>query len=175
MNSFSPLLAALLIAGCAAAPEQDAEPVKDVIKDPAKIHGFFLRKIRDREEAIAAKVTTLKEEELVIGIRNRIAPDLTRRIILGFQQHSIRVAEDGKTAVARWCNPEFGITWDIDIVRNPKLPIWQLHITREEIEELAPAGLAWFRRQREAADGRIYAYPPDWTPAPVMTSCPCGR
>jgi len=73
MNSYIPLLALFLIAGARNA-EQDSEPFKDVVKDPAKIHGFFLRMIHDRQEAVAAKVTTLKEEELVIGIRTESHP-----------------------------------------------------------------------------------------------------
>jgi len=173
MNSIIPLLAALLLAGCAATPGQDPEPAKDVIKDPAKIHGFFLRMIRDRQEKMAAMVTTLNPDEFYLGIRNRIAPDLTRRILLGFEQHDLKV--EGESAVARWCNKEFGISRDFKLISQVGGRLWKLEITREQIEELAKAGLAWFRRQREAADGRIYAYPPDWIPAPVMTSCPCGR
>src|SRR5688572_12660798 len=42
-----PLLsAAALLSGCASAPPQDEERPSQAAKDPAKIHGFFLRKIR---------------------------------------------------------------------------------------------------------------------------------
>jgi len=173
MNSIFPFLPVFLIAGCAGMPEQDSEPVKDVIKDPSRIHGFFIRKIRDREPGIAAQVTTLDPDQFVIGVNNRIAPDLTRRILLGFEQHDVKVEKD--FAVARWCNKEFGISRDFRIRSELGGRLWKLEITREQIEELATAGLAWFRKQREAADGRIYAYPPDWSAAPVMTSCPCGK
>ncbi|HEU4339029.1 MAG TPA: hypothetical protein VFS19_03085 [Planctomycetota bacterium] len=175
MNLIKLLPAVALAAGCASLPGQDEEPVKDIIKDPAKIHGFFIRKIREREELIAAKVTTLRpEEQLFFGVRNTIAPDLTRRILLGLEQHKVEVAPEGRTARVQWCNPEFGISREFQMV-NPSGKIWQLDITREQIEDFARAGLAWFRRQREAADGRIYAYPPDWVATKVSASCPCGN
>src|SRR2546427_1107228 len=110
MNSFIPISAAFLIAGCAGTPGQDSESFKDVVKDTARIHEFFIRKIRDREPGIAAGVTTLDPNAFTIGVNNRIAPDVTRRILLGFEQHDLKVAPDRKTATARWCNREFGIS-----------------------------------------------------------------
>jgi hypothetical protein len=174
MKLIALLLPAALLSACASAPVQDDERPKDVIKDPARIHGFFLRKIREREESVAAQVTTLRPpEQLYFGIRNEIAPDLTRRILLGFEQHDVRV--DGAIATVRWCNPEFGISRDFTLKSELGGKIWLLDITRDQIEELAHAGLAWFRKQREAADGRIYAYPPDWVAANVSATCKCGR
>lgn len=173
MNLRTLLPAAFLLAGCASVPDQDEERPSKVAKDPARIHGFFVKKVRDRLEAEAAQVTTLDPNAFTIGVRNRIAPDLTRRILLGFEQHGLKV--DGPAATARWCNREFGISRDFRLVLDPVLRIWLLEITREQIEELATAGLAWFRRQREAADGRIYAYPPDWVATNVSATCPCGR
>jgi hypothetical protein len=177
MNLLTLLPAAALIAGCAALPEeQEPDRPKDIIKDPARIHGFFLRMIRDREEGIAAQVTTLvPPEQLYFGVRNQIAPDLTRRILLGFEQHDLRVAEDKSHAIVRWCNPEFGISREFTLRSEAGGRIWKLDITRDQIEELARAGLAWFRKQREAADGRVYAYPPDWVAARVSATCPCGK
>lgn len=175
MNLFKLLPAALVVAGCASVEEQDEERPKDVIKDPARIHGFFVQKIRQRLPGIAAQVTTLDTNQFVIGVNNQIAPDLTRRILLGFEQHDVQVAEDRSRATVRWCNKEFGLSRDFTLRSEFGGRIWKLEITREQIEELAHAGLAWFRRQREVADGRIYAYPPDWTHANVSASCPCGR
>ncbi len=174
MRSFTLLPAAVLLASCAAVPEgQEEERPKDVVKDPARIHGFFIRMIREDKPGIAAQVTTLDETAFTIGVRNRIAPDLTRRILLGFEQHDVRV--DGDRATVRWCNKEFGLSRDFGLISKHGGKVWQLEITREQIEELATAGLAWFRKQREAADGRIYAYPPDWIATNVSTSCKCGR
>ena len=167
------LPAVLLLSACAAVPEQDEERPSRVAKDPARIHEFFIRKIREREEAVAAQVTTLDPNAFTMGVRNRVAPDLTRRILLGFEQHELKV--EGKEAVARWCNREFGISRDFRMVLDPQIKIWMLVITREQIEELATAGLAWFRKQREAAEGRIYVYPPDWIAANVSPTCKCGR
>jgi len=176
MNLLKLLPAALLVAGCAAVPEQDEEHPKDIVKDPERIHGYFIRMIRERQESKAAEVTTLRPtEQLVLGIRNRIAPDLTRRILLGFEQHGVKVEEDRSAATVRWCNKEFGISRDFRLISKHGGKIWELDITREHIEELATAGLAWFRRQREVADGRIYAYPPDWVATNVSPSCKCGR
>src|SRR5690349_18104550 len=98
MNLIKLLPAVALAAGCAALPGQDEEPAKDVIKDPAKIHAFFVKKIRERLPGIAAQVTTLETNSFVIGVNNRIAPDLTRRILLGFEQHQVEVAPDRSTA-----------------------------------------------------------------------------
>ena len=175
MNHLTLLPAAVLLAGCAAGPGQDEENPRDVVKDPARIHGFFLQMIRERKETIATQVTTLPEGHLYFGVRNQIAPDLTRRILLGFEQHSIEVVEEGRLAIVTWCNREFGIFRKFRLVRTPQHPVWRLEITREQIEELATAGLAWFKRQRDAADGRIYAYPPDWVATNVSASCGCGR
>jgi hypothetical protein len=177
MNLIKLLPAFALAAGCASLPEQDEERPKDIVKDPSRIHEFFLRKIRQREEGVAAKVTTLSSEELYFGVRNRIAPDLTRRILLGFEQHDVKVDPDGISGTARWCNNEFGISRDFQLRATvyPGGKFWQLVITREQIEELARAGLAWFRKQREVADGRIYAYPPDWVATNVTATCKCGR
>lgn len=175
MNLIKLLPAVALAAGCASLPGQDEEPAKDVIKDPAKIHGFFVKKIRERLPGIAAQVTTLDTNSFVIGVNNKIAPDLTRRILLGFEQHDVKVSEDRTKATARWCNKEFGLSRDFTLRSEAGGRIWKLEITREQIEELATAGIAWFRRQREAADGRVYAYPPDWSPALVTTTCRCGR
>jgi hypothetical protein len=175
MNLFKLLPAALVIAGCAAVPPGDEERPKDVVKDPARIHGFFVKKIRERLPGVAAQVTTLDPNQFVIGVNNQVAPDLTRRILLGFEQHDVRVAEDRSKATVRWCNKEFGISRDFTLRSEHQGRVWLLEITREQIEELANAGLAWFRRQREVADGRIYAYPPDWSPALVTPTCPCGR
>lgn len=175
MNRATLLLAAALLAGCAALPEQEEERPKDIIKDPARIHGFFVKKIREGEPGVAALVTTLDSNAFVIGVNNRIAPDLTRRILLGFEQHNLRVEDDKSRAVARWCNKEFGISRDFTLRSEARGLIWKLEITREQIDELANAGLAWFRKQREVADGRIYAYPPDWVATPLTPTCPCEQ
>jgi hypothetical protein len=169
------LAAAALLAGCAELPEQEEERPKDIIKDPARIHGFFLKKIREGLPGVAAEVTSLQPAELTIGVNNTIAPDLTRKILLGFEQHDVSVSEDRKTATVRWCNREFGVSRDFQLRSELNGRIWKLQITREQIEELAHAGLAWFRKQRDVADGRIYAYPPDWVAAPLTPKCPCER
>src|SRR5262245_14589928 len=115
MNRLAPLAAATLLAGCASLADQEKERPKDVIKDPAKIHGFFLKMIREDKPGIAAQVTSISEEALTIGVRNRIAPDLTRRILLGFEQHDLKVSDDRTTATARWCNREFGVSRDFTL------------------------------------------------------------
>lgn len=175
MKFYRLLPAFALVAGCAAPPEQDIDRPSDIVKDPSRIHEFFLKKIREREDKVAAQVTTLDPDAFYFGVRNEIAPDLTRRILLGFEQHEVRVNEDRQGGIARWCNKEFGLSYDFPLRSEIRGKIWRLHITREQIEELARAGLAWFRKQREAADGRVYAYPPDWIATPVSTSCPCGK
>ena len=178
MKFLAAFFAATVVAGCATAPEEqeDVHP-GTIARDPKLIHGYFLRKIRERVESDAAKVSTIPSEHLWIGLHNEIAPDLTRRIILGFEQHGFQLLESGKEAVARWCNPEFGISRDFRFVSRemPGGRLWKVEITREQVEELAHAGLVWFRKQREAADGRVYAYPPDWVAANVSASCGCGR
>ena len=173
-------LAALFVvswaAGCASAPgEQEAVHPGQIARDPKLIHGYFLRKIRERIESDAAKVSTIPSEQLWIGLHNQIAPDLTRRIILGFEQHSFRLLENGEQAVARWCNPEFGISREFRFVSQVRgsVRLWKVEITRDQVEELARAGMDWFRKQREVADGRVYAYPPDWVAASVSAKCGC--
>jgi hypothetical protein len=128
-------------------------------------------------EADAELVSTLTYEELYFGLRNQVAPDLTRRVILGFEQHDFQLSPDGTEARARWCNREFGISRDFRFVSRVRgqARLWEVQITRDQVEELARAGLVWFRKQREAADGRVYAYPPDWIAANVSATCGCGR
>src|SRR5262245_34880048 len=153
MNLLKLLPAALLVAGCAFLPDQEEERPKDIIKDPARIHGFFLKMIREDKPGIAAQVTSIDENVLTLGVHNTIAPDLTRRILLGFEQHSITVSDDKTTATARWCNREFGLSRDFVLRSEYGGKLWKLQITREQIEELATAGLAWSASSAKSPTG----------------------
>jgi hypothetical protein len=177
MKSFAPVLAAALFAGCAQAPEADPPRLAEVNQDPVRLHGYFMYMIRHDLEAKAAKVTTVDENALRFAIKNTIAPDLTRRLVLGFEQHSVTVAENDESRIARWCNKEFGISREYPLAQLEQAgkKYWVINFTRDQLRELPEAAMAWFRRQRQAADGRIYAYPPDWVAVPVMATCPCGR
>jgi len=178
MKPIGPVLAAVLFAACAQSPEEDPPRLAEINQDPAKLHGYFMYMIRNEMEAMAAKVTRVDEKALRFAIQNTVAPDLTRRLVLGFEQHSVTVAENDESRIARWCNKEFGISREYHLAQmesSSGKKYWVIDFTREQLAELPEAAMAWFRRQRQAAEGRIYAYPPDWTPVPVMATCPCGR
>ena len=55
------------------------------------------------------------------------------------------------------------------------LSINTLDFTSEDIEFLKGRTLGWYRLQVRRADGWHYAYPPDWTYAPLARSCACGK
>ncbi len=182
MKLLAALAAAALASACAApgGPAPDPGPLKEVVRDPARLHSYFVEMIRRDEPAAAHKVIAagvLPYEAFYLGLHNTQAPDLTRRVLLGFRQAAVKVSADGDSATLRWHNEEFGICRDYraasQVVAGRK--IWGLVLSRADLEELVPAALAWFRRQRDAADGRFHAYPPDWTYASVGASCDCPR
>jgi hypothetical protein len=55
------------------------------------------------------------------------------------------------------------------------LTIHVLDLSPDDVEYLKGRTLGWFRHQTERADGWHFAYPPDWTHAPVGRSCICGK
>lgn len=181
-----PLISGLLLlaAACSSVPAvADPGPLKDVVKDPARLHAYFTSMLRQGEIAQAHKVLStdarrrVPYEVFFLSVRNTQAPDLTLRVLTSFDQRAVSVAPDALEGTVRWCSPEFGLCRDYRVVADKigTKRIWGLDFTRENLEELLPAALAWFRRQREAADGRIYAYPPDWTYARVDSTCTCPK
>ncbi|MBI4566115.1 MAG: hypothetical protein HY716_15625 [Planctomycetes bacterium] len=184
MGKFLILLPLGMLGACRSPEPRDFSPRWKFLQNPAHPFDYFMEMIRCDLPAKAREILSadakkrFPEGSFTLAVRNTLAPDATKRLILGFEQHSVTVSPDGETALARWCNREFGVFLDIRLMRERLAGrwYWAIDFTREQlVETLEPALMAWYRRQRDAADGRIYAYPPDWEYAPVAADCPCLR
>ena len=55
------------------------------------------------------------------------------------------------------------------------MTIYALDFSSEDLDFLKGRTLGWYRLQVKRADGWHYAYPPDWTYAPLARTCVCGK
>lgn len=99
--------------------------------------------------------------------------EASRRMLLTARVHALDAPADAKTGRIRICGPEFGLGRDLRVAKF--VTIWTLELSEEDLEYLRGRALAWFRRQVKRADGWHFAYPPDWTYAPVGRACICGK
>ena len=144
------------------------------IENPERVFPVFQCLLREGLTGKAHKLLTpdsyrtITPEELYLAFTSFEAP---RRMILRAEVHKVTAGkEDG---VLRICNPEFGVGRDIVLRRHGKF--WLMKLTPEDRDYLLDRALGWFRRQVKRADGWHFAYPPDWTYAPLRRRCPCKR
>jgi hypothetical protein len=180
-----PVLALMaLAAGCEAPPcRYGTEEAKVMTQDPKKLLAYFIDQILCGQLAAAHEHGLSRETKqqidynaFYLGLtheQNGIKPlelDVTRRLLGGLRQEDLIV--DGNRARASWSNPEFGFLHPVRLVhqRVGRKTFWYFDFTREELEQFmkvaVDASLAWFRRQRQVADGRLYTYPRDWQYTP---------
>jgi len=164
---FLPLL---FLWGCAGAPCDDLPSGKE-LKDPTRLLPVFREFMRCGEYAKAHKCLmpgAMSYEEFYLGFT--AFKDTTAHLVRGLVEHGI----DASAGTIRLCNPEFGVSRDFRIARFKNL-IWTFDFTEADIRYFQDRALAWFRKQTQAADYRIYTYPPNWTYARVDGTCSCAR
>src|SRR5438105_12005711 len=161
--------------------KQDVEEVRERLKDPAQVFPVF-------QELMAAG-NYGKAHEWTLSPKTKVAMpyevfhtavtvpemsyDVSKRLLNSLRVHRA----DGSARVVELCNSEFGFRYTLRLGKFANL--WVLDFTRDELESFvryfAGRAMAWHRLQVKRADGWHYAYPPDWTYAPLARSCGCGK
>jgi len=153
-------------------PGIDLDEIKRRLKDPTQTFPVFQELIAAGEFGKARDMLSrdakqrLPQEAFTLAFTSF---DVPRRMIASLQQHEIDVAN----LRVRLCSKEFGVSRDFRIVKF--MTIYALDFTAEDIEFLKGRPMAWYRLQVKRADGWHYAYPPDWTYAPLARTCVCGK
>jgi hypothetical protein len=167
----------LAAASCGAPPcRYGLEEAKTMAQDPAQLTEYFLDQVRCGEYANAYNHGLSKGAKAALSYEQFylvIQWEFVRRMILGFEQHAV----DRAAGTVRWCNAEMGVTREFRIagMKIGTKTFWGLDFTREQLDDLKNTAFAWFEKQRAAADGRVYVYPPEWRYAPVGSRCTCKR
>ncbi len=144
--------------------------IRERLKDPAQVFPVFQELVARGEYGTAQKLLSpaamkiLTPEVFYLTFASYEPP---RRMVA-----SLRVHAAGPDRI-RVCSPEFGVSRDIRIAKF--LSIHTLDFSPDDIEFLKGRTLSWYRLQVRRADGWHYAYPPDWTYAPLARSCACGK
>jgi len=160
----------LFMAVCALVQAPDPDVIRERIKDPCQVFPVFQELIAAGEYGTAQKLLSpaamklLPSEAFFLAFASIEPP---RRLVASLRVHG---CADGKL---RLCSPEFGVSRDFRIAKF--LTIYTLDFTSDDIEFLKGRTLSWYRHQVRRADGWHYAYPPDWTYAPLARSCACGK
>jgi len=173
----------IMMALCSLAPaslEQDIDEVRERLKDPAQVFPIFQELIRAGrysnawEWTLSPKTRTQLPYEAFYTAMTvpEMSYDVSKRLL-----NSIRVHKaDGDARTVQLCCSSFGFERSLRLGKFANL--WVLDFTREELESFvryfAGRAMAWHRHQVKRADGWHYAYPPDWTYAPLARTCGCG-
>ena len=148
----------------------DFDRVRERIKDPAQVFPVFQELIAAGEYGTAQKLLSpaamklMSAETLYLVFASFEPP---RRMVASMRVHDV----DGLRL--RICSREFGVSRDFRLAKF--VTIYTLDFTSDDIEFLKGRTLSWYRFQVRRADGWHYAYPPDWTYAPLARSCACGK
>ena len=171
----------LLVAVCAFAPAlaQDAErkgpdmdEIRRRIKDPAQVWAVFQELIAAGELGTARDLLSKRAKELLtpeVFYFTFASYSPPRRMVASMEPHLI----DTANLKLRLCSKEFGVSRDFRIAKF--MTIYVLDFTSDDLEFLKGRPMAWYRLQVKRADGWHYAYPPDWTYAPLARTCVCGK
>ncbi len=160
----------LLMAVCAFVQSPDMDRIRERIKDPAQVFPVFQELIAAGETGTAQKLLSpaamkrIPSEVLYLAFASYEPP---RRMVASLKVHAVEGSR------LRLCSPEFGVSRDFRLEKF--VSIYTLDLTPEDIEFLKGRTLSWYRLQVRRADGWHYAYPPDWTYAPLARSCACGK
>jgi hypothetical protein len=153
-------------------PPIDRDEVRRRLKDPTQVFPVFQELIAAGEYGIARDMLSretakiLPQEAFTLAFTTFEVP---RRMIASLEQHAVDVAN----LRVRLCSKEFGVSREFRIVKF--MTIYALDFTSDDIEFLKGRPMAWYRLQVKRADGWHYAYPPDWTYAPLARTCVCGK
>jgi len=160
-----------LLLSCATPEPQEEAPLAERLKDPANVwpafQGFMKEGQYSKAYDLVAPATrkSLPYEAFYIAFASIEAP---RHLVATMEAHR---AEAGKLLL---CAPEFGVSREIKLAKYMN-KIWTLQFSDDDIEFLKGRTLGWFRHQVRKADGWHFAYPPDWTYAPLARTCACGK
>jgi hypothetical protein len=153
------------------APIQDAEELRERLKDPANVWPAFQSFIKAGQYSRAHELlspASRKEMPYEAFFIAFASLEAGRHLIAELAQ--LR-AEEGKVLL---CSYEFGARREIRLLKYMGR-VWTLEITRDDIEFFKGRTLAWFRHQVSKADGWHFAYPPDWTYAPLARTETCRK
>jgi len=151
---------------------QDIDAIRDRVKDPAQVFPVFQELIAAGQYGTARNLLSpaasklLPYESFYLTFASFEPP---RRMVASLQVHAL----DPATNRLRLCSKEFGVSRDFRIVKF--MTIYFLDFNSEDIDFLKGRTLGWYRLQVKRADGWHYAYPPDWTYAPLARTCVCGK
>lgn len=163
----------VVLAGLASAGGQEGPELREALRDPARVFPAFRALVAAGLHAKAynnclspktREVVSLEEFQIAM-----IAFGPARRLVASFVVH----AADPAGGSVRLCSPEFGATRTLGLERFRS--IYTLALTRDDFEFFRDRTLGWFRTQVKRADGWHFAYPPDWTYAPVARHCGCVK
>ncbi len=163
----------MLLGGLAAPAVQAPADLKEALRDPARVFPAFQALMGEGLYAKAYNACLspgthrrVSAEEFQIAFS---AFGAARRLVASFRVHGV----DAAAGTLRVCSPEFGAGRELRLER--LRTIWLLDLSPGDIEYFRGRTLSWFRFQAKRADGWHFAYPPDWSFAPMARNCGCGK
>jgi hypothetical protein len=175
----------LLVLICALDPDsgagQDVDEVRERLKDPSQVFPVFQQLLQAgrfanaRDWILSPKTkSSLPYEAFYLAMTSKeMSYGISQRLLSSLRVHKV----DEAARVLHLCCSEFGFRTQLRLTKFVNL--WVLDITREELDAFvsyfAGRAMAWYRLQVKRADGWHYAYPPDWTYAPVGRPCVCEK
>lgn len=162
-------------------PAQDVEEVRERLKNPAQAFPVFQELLRagryaDAHNWVLSGKThaVLPYEAFYLALTGpEMSYDVSRRLLYSLRVHQV----DEAARTVEVCSAEFGFRRQLRLSK--LMNLWVLDFTREELHSFisycADRALAWYRLQVKRADGWHYAYPPDWSYAPLARSSACER
>jgi hypothetical protein len=165
----------------AAASVQDVEEVRERLKDPAQVFPVFQELLKAGQYAKAWEWTLSPktraqlpyEAFYTVMTADEMSYDVSKRLMSSLRVHKA----DAEAGTVTLCSAAFGFERSLRLTKFVKLYV--LDLNRDELEKFvkyfAGRAMAWYRLQVKRADGWHYAYPPDWTYAPLGRSCVCGQ
>jgi hypothetical protein len=164
-----------VLAAAALQGEPDLPELRKRLADPAQVFPVFRELVAAGRYGTAHEVLSPAARKAVPVEALTIAfggVEAARRLVAGLASHATEASGDaGKTRV---CGAEFGAARELALSRFLGR-IWTLDLTREDVEYFRGRTLGWYRLQVRRADGWHFAYPPDWTYAPLGRGCGCER
>ena len=160
----------LFLLSCAAPPQEEVG-LAERLKDPANVWPAFQEFMKEGQYSKAYDLVApatrkwLSYEVFYITFASFEAP---RHLVATMQVHRF---EPGKVLL---CTPEFGVSREVKLAKFMG-KIWTLEFSQDDIEYFKGRTQGWFRHQVNRADGWHFAYPPDWSYAPLARTCACGK
>jgi hypothetical protein len=170
----------LIMALCSLAPAQDPDDVRERLKDPAQVFPIFLDYLRTGRYSNAHELLS-RETKLQLPYEAfytaltvpEMSYNVSKRLLGSLRVHKV----DPASRTIQICSSEFAFRRTLRLSKFAT--VWVLDFTRDELESFVRyftgRAMAWYRLQVKRADGWHYAYPPDWTYAPLARTCVCEQ